>query len=274
MGSRLYKCLVFCLPLLYAIQTRFLRRSKLGVIVWATEYLMPLLLAMFLLNFESYSLTIAFLSIVASYNLYEIGYIQNDCETIKQEKKPTKRLTHDDLDFYERNKLTIYIVRLLIELMLCYYLYTTGASIICIVFLWFIVPYFVLYNALRGRINLYLILPLTSWRYCFPVFLYGDIMDVSILCSIIICVFFAYPFPTFIEICSDGKGCSPEKWTRFFLNNFSDRFLFRIKYYVIMFLIYLILSICYVVPSYELLIPFYYLIIRIPQLWMKKMGDK
>lgn len=265
---------MFFTPLLYSIQTRFLRRSRLGIIVWATEYLIPVLLAIIIINYDLVNFIIAFWVIIASYNLYEIGYIQNDCETIKHENTPTKRLTNEDLVFYEKNKIFIYVVRIIIETLLSYYLYSKGVSLYNILILWLIIPYYMLYNKLRGRINLYLILPLTSWRYCFPVLLYGCLIDSTILWAVIICLFVAYPFPTFIEICSDGKGCPPEKWTRIFLKNFNERFTFRIKYYTLMCIVYLVLAIYYVVPYCILLIPFYYLMDRIPQLWMKKMEKK
>lgn len=274
MGNRFYRGLIFFIPLLYSIQTRFLRRTKLGLIVWITEYLLPILLAILILNLESFNFLYALLSVFAVYNLYEIGYIQNDCETIKRENKPTKRLSEDALTLYEKLKILIYAVRIIFALLFSYLLYCLNVNMLFLLTIWLIIPYFMLYNKLRGKINLYMLLLLTGWRYCYPLFIYSTILDTSHILSVVVCVFFAYPVPTFIEICSEGKGNSPEKWTKIFLPDYDGRFIFRIKYYTIMVVVYFVMSICNFIPYFELIIPGYYLLDRIPQLWMKKLGDK
>ena len=58
------------------------------------------------------------LSFISFVNLYETGYIYNETETIKKEKDPTKRLTNEQLAFYERHKYLIYSERLLLSFIL------------------------------------------------------------------------------------------------------------------------------------------------------------
>ena len=274
-GCKIYRILVFVLPLLYSLQTRFLLRSKLGVVVWGTEYLIPIILTMLILGHWHLYVIDAIISIVAVYNLYEIGYIQNDCETIKHECHPTMRHTKDTLQIYEKWKFAIYLIRILVEVGLSYYLYEiAGISALNIVLLWLIIPLYLLYNGIRNRINLYLIALLTTYRYCFPIYLYGNITASEYLGTLLLVLFFVYPFPKFIEICVDGKGNSPEKWAQLFLLRFEERFLFRVKYYIIMLIISLVLAFNCVLPYIVTIIPLYFFIIRIPQVRMKKIGKR
>ena len=105
-----YQYINFYVPILYSLKTRFLRRSSYGFIVWATEYLLPLMIAFGVVK-AYYNIIPIVVSIIAVYNFYEIGYIQNDCETIKKELNPTLRLNYKYLEFYENHKTSIYIFR-------------------------------------------------------------------------------------------------------------------------------------------------------------------
>ena len=273
MESKLYRYLVFLVPLLFSIQTRFLRRSRLGIIVWATEYLIPVLIAMIVLNVHCINLVHGLISIVAVYNLYEIGYIQNDCETIKHEEHPTLRLSSESLHLYEKYKIHIYVTRIVIGVCFSWYMIRVGNNLWAVIAMWAIIPLYLIYNKLRGRINLYLIVILTTYRYCFPIYLYAA-YKFEYIWIIIICMFLAYPFPTFIEICTDGKGNPPEKWTKLFMKDFESRFIFRVRYYSIMSILCVTLAYLELLPYICVLIPLYYLADRIPQLRMKKLGVK
>ncbi len=109
MGSIYAGVLMFYVPVLYAIRTRFLK-DKTGNF-WLAEYLFPVLLSFLLANIEPISISQMLLSVACVYCFYEIGYIQNDCETIKKEESPTLRLSEDELKIYERNKWNIYMTR-------------------------------------------------------------------------------------------------------------------------------------------------------------------
>lgn len=273
MDGKAFGNVIFFIPLYYSIQTRFLRRSNWGVIVWITEFLIPVMLAMLILDIGHFNILHAIILIGTIYNFYEIGYIQNDCETIKKENKPTQRLSQYQLNYYESYKYWIYFVRLLIGLFLSWYSFLHIASWFMLLAMWLIIPYFMLYNYLRGRINLYLILPLTAYRYCCPLLLYGYSYGYP-MWIIMMVLFVSYPIPTFIEICADGKGNSPERWTKIFLRNFEGRFVFRIWYYLVITIVGLYIAYMEIIPYWANLIPFYYLMDRIPQLKMKKLGSK
>lgn len=45
--------------------------------------------------------------------VYEIGYIQNDTETVKRDDSPTWRLNGTELDFYYQHKRVVYISRII-----------------------------------------------------------------------------------------------------------------------------------------------------------------
>lgn len=272
MECKFHRMLMFFLPLFYAIETRFLKRSKFGIIIWATEYLIPIIISLWLvkLNFEGWYYWV--LSILSVYNLYEIGYIQNDCETIKHESNPTLRVSSEELRFYEKWKCYIYGLRFFIGILCTIFFLNFGARLVPVILLWLILPIYVIYNYLRGRINLYLIFLLTAYRYCTPIWLVCDIVknDKS---TILLTVLIVYPFLKLIEICAGGKSLPPEKWTKLFLKDFNSRFLFRIKYYFILSLILGCLQYIGKIHLYWLL-PLYFLLLRGCQFKMPKLGAR
>lgn len=64
-----------------------------------------------------------FLSVMLVYNYYEIGYIQNDTETIKKENNPTLRLTMIQLQYYKSHFILIYSSRIFWGILLSLLLY-------------------------------------------------------------------------------------------------------------------------------------------------------
>lgn len=273
MECKLSNYLFFYCPILYALKTRFFRRSKLGIIIWATEYLIPLLLAYYFIDCNGLGIISFVISVIAVYNFYEIGYIQNDCETIKKEQVPTLRLSYECLHFYELNKKFIYGIRIILGIIFTFNFLQQDIPIYCIIIMWLGIPFYMIYNYLRGRINLYLIFPLTIYRYCLPLFL-STIYYTSIFWITVSIIVVSYPLIKFIEICAGGKSLSQEKWTVIFLNSFDDRFLFRVKYYLFLYIIsvsMLILLNCNISIS---IIPLYYFFIRIIQLKMPKLGHR
>lgn len=267
-----HQYIYYYIPTFFALKTRFLKRSRWGLIVWCSEYLIPVLLAMIIQRWGDFSFMNSALAILAVYNYYEIGYIQNDCETIKKEIKPTLRLSKEDLDYYEQHKIDIYFFRIIIGVFCTSVFLYNDLPIIYIIGLWSILPIYYLYNTIRGRINLYFIVILTTFRFCYPLLLYGgnDYFNIPLL----LVIFFSYPFPTFIIQCVEGKYGKSEKWALVFFHNYDDRFLFRVKYY---FIISLVITILCVVSSLSWLlciIPYYYLVTRTSQLKMSRLGPK
>ena len=200
MGCKYYRMLMFYVPIMYALETRFLRRSKWGIFIWATEYLFPVIITLFLIaGMEICNIEVNFfLAVMGVYNFYEIGYIQNDCETVKKEVNPTLRVSSAELVFYEKAKFKIYGIRLILGVVFSLFFLIDGVSWIILLFFWLIIPFYMLYNNLRGRINLYLILPLAIYRYCMPVSLVVYNYDVVFWYSWIMLVV-AYPFLRFLE---------------------------------------------------------------------------
>ena len=94
----------FYLPMGYLLKTRLNSLAKF--ISWNIIYVFPLFyLAYIKLNFVITIIDFVEIlgSIIVVYNFYEIGYIQNDTETIKRESNPTLRVSKDELEYYEEN---------------------------------------------------------------------------------------------------------------------------------------------------------------------------
>lgn len=273
-GCKYHRMLMFYIPIMYALETRFLKRSKWGVLIWGTEYLFPVTMTLFLVvGMDICEIWIKFLLAIAGvYDFYEIGYIQNDCETIKKEASPTLRVSSAELAFYERAKFKIYGIRLILGVVFSLSCFVNGTSWVTLLVLWLIIPFYMLYNNLRGRINLYLILPLAIYRYCMPVSLVVYNHDAVFWYSWIMLVV-AYPFLKFLEICAGGKSLPQEKWTIFILKN-DDRFAFRVKYYFSVTICVFVF--CLLNGNAPLLwyIPLYYFILRLLQLKMPKLGSR
>lgn len=273
MACKTHRILMFFIPLLYAIETRFLKRSKLGVIVWLSEFLIPVTLAIIIIQKQNIQFLHTILAIISVYNLYEIGYIQNDCEVIKHEDNPTLRLSTPELKFYERQKYIIYLIRFIYGVGLTFYFHNQLIPNIILLILWSIIPLFYIYNKLRGRINLYLIFILTAYRYCMPLLLISNPYNINFWC-ISTCVLYSYPLLKLIEICAGGKSLPQEKWTTLFLKHYDDRFKFRIKYYLCLSLITMIISYINIYWHYAYIIPLYFLFLRSIQYRMPRLGPR
>lgn len=272
LGCKFHRILMFFVPLLYALETRFLKRSKLGVIVWATEFLLPTIIALWLFKYSFEEWCYWIVSILSVYNLYEIGYIQNDCETIKRELNPTLRVSTKELLFYEKWKLSIYGLRFLLGILGSAFFFYLGSSSGHIFIFWLIVPIYAIYNYLRGRVNLYLIFLLTSYRYCMPLILVCDITKSDNM-EIILAVLIVYPVLKLIEICAGGKSLQQESWTKIFMPNYESRFVFRIKYYFFLTILFVVFQL---VGHTNLLwlLPAYFLLLRGCQWKMPKLGAR
>ncbi len=108
--------LFFFVPFLYFYKTRL--RSIIKLISWGVIYLVPIFLSTFSFANIDYYFISYFVVLTLTYNLYEIGYIQNDTETIKKEHNPTLRLSRDELFFYNNHRVYIYFFRLFISFVL------------------------------------------------------------------------------------------------------------------------------------------------------------
>ena len=268
MGSSYVGVLMFYVPVLYAIRTRFLKRTKLGIFFWFAEYLFPVLLSLLLANIEPISIFQMLLSVVCVYCFYEIGYIQNDCETIKKEENPTLRLSEDELKIYERNKWNIYMTRGVLGILFSMYYIQQGIpSCILLPVLWGIIPLYLLYNSMRNRLNQYLVLFLMVYRYGVPFFLYTHF---NWNCYLLLLIIISYPIPTFIQICAKEKLGRCEKWALFFVGSYNKRELFRLKFYLFLIVGVGVLAFLNQVHLYYVILPIYFFLFRIGSYSMRK----
>jgi hypothetical protein len=160
----------FYIPFTYNIVTRLISTKK--IISWVIIYILPTLY-IFLhyseINVET--LWTYFLGVSLIYNFYEVGYIQNDAETIKKESKPTMRLSRDQLDYYESNKYKIYLYRFILGNVLLYFLFLLNQKdnlkgfALFLISSFFILILYQVYNRIRNIYNLVLHFLLVCIRF-------------------------------------------------------------------------------------------------------------
>lgn len=236
-----FKTVFFYLPFMYAVGTRY--NSPKNLIRFILKYLVPVvLLSVFS---DGFNIWILLVGIIYTYNLYECGYIENDCETIKNEENPTLRLTLNQLEYYEKYKWRIYTTRFFWHILLFCLLMLIGGSLVCLVYAMLLTPIYLLYNRIRNKWNMLLYMLQMYLRYSAPVFL--SINEVSLQLAIMILLI--YPYPTYVQ--RTVKGCFGYI-SRFYQNyviaSYSDIHLFRRKYYISLF----VLSIfCYIINIIE-----------------------
>lgn len=251
----------FYIPFSYAISTRLLSISKFALITWLMEYLVPL--STILLFIRPVNWHLFLVGLVAVYNLYEIGYIQNDCETIKKENEPTKRLSHENLTYYERNKWVVYFIRGVIAVFISFVIYkyfVVSDVKVKLFLLWVILPIYCVYNSYRTKWSFFLITMLTSWRYMMPMIL--STYNVSFI--LVLYLYILYPFPTFLQQCVLGKfGVTIKIVKKYIISDFSKRYLFRVKYYTLLVIIVSVLILFGFIPNWIIIVPVYYLVMRL-----------
>lgn len=252
--------LIFFIPLLYAIKIHFIRRTRLGFFMWMGEYMIPTLLSLYIISVKPFSVIEAFIIIICVYNFYEIGYIQNDGETIKKEANPTMRLSDDELRFYEINKIWIYLERVFICIVFGIYLVmNTSNVILTLTILCCIIPLYIIYNSVRGRINQYLIFCLMLYRYCVPILLFSNF---SVDYRLIILIIASYPLPTLVQICAKEKYGKREKWASCIIRDYAKRDIFRIEYYIMLLCFSAFLVLKNILPLVYMSLPIYYFLFR------------
>ena len=251
----------FYIPFLYFIETRTKTRAK--TISWCLIYLFPVLLLFFL--FESTKESVELwgqlgLTIVLTYNLYELGYIYNDAETIKKEIKPTLRLSEKEIRYYEGNKKTIYIFRLFVSVVVTFCVYKLGGEFLW--YPWLLIPMYAIYNSIRNRLNLLLHFILVTIRYSSPlVVCTGDLR-----CLIIFTICFS--------IINVIERCGEKRFELYYFQRelFKNHSLLRCRYYLFIFFI----SLCVYLNSiselslFIMIMSLYYFVYRLMIFFMEK----
>ncbi|EAT13143.1 hypothetical protein HF888_06610 [Bermanella marisrubri] len=247
------------IPYAYFLKTRLIGRFQR--LSWCFIYFVPSILLFFTFQ-ESLSYAGVFncvLGILIINYIYENGYLQNDVKTVQNEANPTMRLelaTLKKLNLYWGRLISLRVFILAALLGLYYLIDLDLFKTLYLVFVSMVLQaLYLVYNSCRGRINLFLILPLSYIRF------YGFILpfvpvreSFEFLCFTII----LYPLSKTLEF---------SKQEKFSLDLLSKAVgnvdVFRIKYY---FFVVLLLLIFVLVGAngnrIYAVIAFYYLVYR------------
>ena len=179
--------LFFYVPFLYTIKSRLTNYKK--IISWIIIYIVPVTFSyLFLSNtvLNVYNTSLAFVGIILVYQLYEIGYIYNDTETIKNETDPTLRLSKESLCYYEKSKIKIYTVRIIFALFLSGLIYKLTNNFLFIASAWSLILIYAFYNNIRNRWNLILHFFLVCIRYCSIPLLFTSVIPATTIMFLIL----------------------------------------------------------------------------------------
>ena len=192
---------MFFIPFIFTKKTRYNSVSKISV--YFITYFFPVFLVAFLENFNAgISISRFFIpflfSFVSYINIYEIGYIWNECETIKKEENPTKRLSEKNLEFYEKRKIVIYIERFFITItlnfMLSFFISRKSLILFSSAELLSLIVFFI-YNNVRGKITQLIYLFLSILKYTSVLFCFSENLSVSVFIAAI----FVFPLVRTME---------------------------------------------------------------------------
>jgi len=247
---------LFYIPYLYIIRTRLKANGRLFSFILILV-LPPIYFATVLQSsFSILHLIESILGLLLIQNFYEIGYIQNDTETIKKEQNPTLRLDKASLSYYEANKLRIYVTRIffaiIISLILLILMKFSFDSFIFLISAYLLIPLYYIYNTIRSFVNLILHFILTTIKYSAIQLLFFSTASFKIFLFSLL----AYPIINFID-----RAATP----RFFytLSKYYKFNEFRVFYYFVLFLF----SIVFVLNKYinykEFYVFAYYFIYRL-----------
>lgn len=227
--------LYFYIPYLYTIKTRLGKKGRF------LSYFLILVIppAYFALLQQSETgikeLVYVLLGLLYVQNLYEIGYIQNDTETIKKEVHPTLRLSIEERNYYEQRKLRIYGFRafqaLSIGLILLIISNLNPNIRLFLIVSSLITPIYLTYNSLRNIWNLILNFLLTILKYSTFQLLFFDSFQIRIFILSIL----TFPVMNLLE-----RAATPrffKQYSIFFIPNLS---IIRMWYY------FSLLCICFV----------------------------
>lgn len=244
--------MLFYVPLIYSYKTRFIRPIKF--ISWIFIYIVPLLMLVALSssNFTVNTIFAFFLVVMNTYNIYELGYIFNDTETIKNEKAPTLRLVGSQLAYYENNKALIYFLRLALSAFIIFVISAYFSDIVFVKLVTsvslLLLMIFYIYNNVRGIVNLPLHFLLVFFRFSMvpAVFILDNHYFLVLFLSILL-----FPLINLFERCGERRF----GLTFFQHSIFINRAKFRVLYYTLMIPISMLF---YLVDGSLLFIPFIY----------------
>lgn len=230
---------VFYIPFVYYGLVRMGTGSKfLGFVIY---YILPTYYYFLYLSqwtIESFYLYPVLL--LSMFNLYEIGYIHNDTETIKHEDNPSLRLYGYNINYYEFHKYSIYGIRLglalLFSMLIIRFSGNQSGALFFVSLCFTELLIFLLYNSLRGAISLYVFALLQIIKYESYIFFFYPDINYMVFTLIIL----VYPIPNFIERLSFKRYN-----LSFFMNLFPDKSCFsafRFYYYFCLVMLLVVLQ--------------------------------
>ena len=148
---------VFYIPFAYYGVVRMGTLSKF--IGFSIYYILPTLYYfLYCFGYSLCGILIYLVSLLLLYNLYEVGYIQNDTETVQKERQPSLRLYVYNLRFYYEHRCSIYLTRIFISIILSFlliYISNENKGAFFYIVLCFIeLGVFLIYNLIRSNWSL------------------------------------------------------------------------------------------------------------------------
>lgn len=192
---------MFFIPFVFTKKTRYNSANKIAV--YFITYLIPLFIISFLQCYPKNLTSVSFyssffLALVSYVNLYEVGYIYNECETIKKEKNPTKRLSDSQLEFYEKHKAIIYaerfIVSIVLNLLLLFFISKKSVMLFSFAELFTLFIYYA-YNNVRGKITQLIYFFLSMMKYSSLIFINSKKLSLSVFIAAV----FVFPIVRTME---------------------------------------------------------------------------
>lgn len=192
---------MFFIPFVFTKKTRYNSANKIAV--YFITYLIPLFMISLLQGYPQNLTSVPFylsffLALVSYVNIYEVGYIYNECETIKKEKNPTKRLTDSQLEFYEKHKTFIYAERFIVSIILNLFLlfFISRKSVLFFSIAEFVTLFIYYgYNNVRGKITQFVYFFLSVMKYASLIFINSEKFSFSVLIAAI----FVFPIVRTME---------------------------------------------------------------------------
>lgn len=262
----------YYIPFLYFFKNH--ARTKSRILSWFFIYILPVSLTCFFSLSHDFSVLGFLILVTLVYNVYELGYIYNDTETIKNEVSPTLRLSDRELEYYENHKEKIYSSRLLSSVFLISTAWLTldlGITSVLLLSTLTVLLYLVYYwyNKARSRLNIFIGTLLGLIRYAFiPVALYFFSFSVLNL-ELILISFFLFPCINILTFLTKRKFSID--WA---IKHFSDHDKCRVVYYLF-WVVVIFLGIAFdypifsVVSNYDLLMLFlYFFLLRLVYLYI------
>jgi len=220
----------FLFPFYYMFHTRY--KTYFDKISWFIIYFIPIsVVGCYFTELDTpLFFLINLMTILTLFNIYEIGYIQNDVQTIKKESNPTLRLSLEEGIFF--NKYYYYIVayKVFITLILIIMLYTININytlelnvfnLVAMLVLLRVV--FFMHNVIRNKFNILTFFGLLSLKYLIPIIYVVPSYNIQVFLGILL----IFPLVRTLE------HSTKLKYNAVLLQNIiKDHDKFRVKYYL------------------------------------------